>query len=44
VYLNEGAIIYLYHSLLIIAYTARLEGYTQLPDGLVRLTGVVLKP
>jgi peptide/nickel transport system substrate-binding protein len=44
VYLNDGAIIYLYHRLIIIAHTARLEGYTQMPDGLVRLTGVVLKP
>jgi peptide/nickel transport system substrate-binding protein len=44
VYLKEGSIIYLYHRLVIIAHTARLEGYAQLPDGLVRLVGVALKP
>jgi peptide/nickel transport system substrate-binding protein len=43
-YLKEGAIIYLYHRLVIIAHTAKLEGYTQLPDGLVRVVGVKLKP
>lgn len=35
-----GGIIYLYHRPVIIAHTAKLEGYKQLPDGLVRLTGV----
>jgi peptide/nickel transport system substrate-binding protein len=43
-YLKEGSIIYLYHRLVIIAHTAKLEGYTQLPDGLVRVVGVTLKP
>jgi peptide/nickel transport system substrate-binding protein len=43
-YLNEGSIVYLYHRLVIIAHTARLEGYQQLPDGLVRVVGVRLKP
>jgi peptide/nickel transport system substrate-binding protein len=43
-YLKEGSIIYLYHRLVIIAHTAKLEGYTQLPDGLVRVVGVKLKP
>jgi peptide/nickel transport system substrate-binding protein len=28
----------------IIAHSAKLEGYTQLPDGLVRVVGVKLKP
>ncbi len=42
-YLKEGSIIYLYHRLVIIAHTAKLEGYTQLPDGLVRVVGVKLK-
>jgi len=28
----------------IIAHTTKLEGYTQLPDGLVRVVGVTLKP
>jgi peptide/nickel transport system substrate-binding protein len=43
-YLKEGAIIYLYHRLVIIAHSAKLEGYVQLPDGLVRVVGVKLKP
>jgi peptide/nickel transport system substrate-binding protein len=43
-YLAEGSIIYLYHRLVIIAHTNKLEGYTQLPDGLVRVVGVKLKP
>jgi peptide/nickel transport system substrate-binding protein len=42
-YLKEGSIIYLYHRLVIIAHTAKLEGYTQLPDGLVRVVGLKLK-
>ncbi len=40
--LSEGGIIYLYHRLVIIAHSAKLEGYRQLPDGLVRLVGVKL--
>lgn len=44
VVLNEGGIIYLYHRLVIIAHTAKLEGYRQLPDGLVRVVGLRLKP
>jgi peptide/nickel transport system substrate-binding protein len=43
-YLKDGSIIYLYHRLVIIAHSAKLEGYTQLPDGLVRVVGVKLKP
>jgi peptide/nickel transport system substrate-binding protein len=43
-YLREGSIIYLYHRLVIIAHSAKLEGYNQLPDGLVRVVGVKLKP
>jgi peptide/nickel transport system substrate-binding protein len=43
-FLKDGSIIYLYHRLVIIAHTAKLEGYTQLPDGLVRVVGVKLKP
>ena len=42
--LGEGGIIYLYHRLVIIAHTQKLEGYRQLPDGLVRVVGVRLKP
>jgi peptide/nickel transport system substrate-binding protein len=43
-FLKDGSIIYLYHRLVIIAHTAKLEGYTQLPDGLVRVVGVKLRP
>lgn len=42
--LSEGSIVYLYHRLMIIAHTARLDGYKQMPDGLIRLTGAKLKP
>ncbi len=41
--LSEGGIIYLYHRLVIIAHSERLEGYKQMPDGLVRVVGVKLK-
>ena len=41
--LAEGNIIYLYHRLVIIAHTDKVEGYKQLPDGLVRLQGVKVK-
>jgi peptide/nickel transport system substrate-binding protein len=41
--LSEGAIVYLYHRLMIIAHTGKLEGYKQIPDGLIRLTGARLK-
>jgi peptide/nickel transport system substrate-binding protein len=43
-YLREGSIIYLYHRLVIIAHSAKLEGYKQLPDGLVRVVGAKLRP
>jgi len=42
--LKDGSIIYLYHRLVIIAHTAKLEGYAQLGDGLVRVVGARLKP
>jgi len=35
--------LYLYHRLVLIAHTTRLEGYRQLPDGLVRVVGLKLK-
>ncbi len=40
--LTEGGIIYLYHRPVIIAHTNKVEGYNQMPDGLIRLTGVKL--
>jgi peptide/nickel transport system substrate-binding protein len=41
--LHDEPIIYIYHRKLLIAHTKRLEGYTQLPDGLVRVVGLKLK-
>jgi peptide/nickel transport system substrate-binding protein len=41
--LNDEPIIYIYHRKLLIAHTARLEGYQQLPDGLVRVVGLKFK-
>jgi peptide/nickel transport system substrate-binding protein len=35
--------LYLYHRLVLIAHTTRLEGYRQLPDGLVRVVGLKLR-
>jgi hypothetical protein len=29
---------------MIIAHTGKLDGYKQMPDGLIRLTGAKLKP
>ena len=37
--LKERPIIYLYHRALLIAHTDKLEGYKQMPDGLVRVSG-----
>lgn len=41
--LDEEAILYIYHRRILIAHTTRLEGYKQMPDGLVRVTGLKLK-
>jgi peptide/nickel transport system substrate-binding protein len=41
--LNDEPIIYLYQRKLLIAHTARLEGYKQIADGLVRVVGLKLK-
>jgi peptide/nickel transport system substrate-binding protein len=41
--LNDEPIIYLYHRKLLIAHTKKLEGYKQMPDGLVRVVGLKLK-
>lgn len=39
----EGAILYLYHRKILIAHKARLQGYRQMPDGLVRVVGLKLE-
>ena len=41
--LEDNPKLYLYHRRILIAHTARLEGYKQLPDGLVRVIGLKLK-
>ncbi len=41
--LNDLPIIYLYHRRILIAHTTKLEGYKQMPDGLVRVIGLKLK-
>jgi peptide/nickel transport system substrate-binding protein len=41
--LEDEPIIYLYHRKALIAHTTKLEGYTQMPDGLVRVVGLKLK-
>ena len=41
--LDDESIIYLYHPRVLITHTIRLEGYRQLPDGLVRVVGLTLK-
>jgi peptide/nickel transport system substrate-binding protein len=40
---REGGITYLYHRPVIIAHTARLDGYRPMPDGLVRVIGLKLR-
>lgn len=40
---EDEPILYLYHRRIIIAHTTKLEGYRQMPDGLVRVIGLKLK-
>jgi peptide/nickel transport system substrate-binding protein len=40
---EDEPILYLYHRRLLIAHTTKLEGYKQMPDGLVRVVGLKLK-
>jgi peptide/nickel transport system substrate-binding protein len=39
----DDPLIYLFHRRILIAYTTKLEGYKQMPDGLVRVIGLTLK-
>ncbi|MBR0872109.1 ABC transporter substrate-binding protein [Bradyrhizobium tropiciagri] len=41
--LEDEAILYIYHRRIIIAHTTKLDGYKQMPDGLVRVVGLKLK-
>ena len=40
---EEGGVLYLFHSKVLVAHSDKLEGYKQLADGLIRLTGAKLK-
>jgi peptide/nickel transport system substrate-binding protein len=42
-FLTEGSIVYLYHTQVLVAHTDKVEGYKQMPDGLVRVIGINLK-
>ena len=42
-YLAEGSILYLYHVQVLVAHSDKLDGYKQMPDGLVRVVGLKLK-
>jgi peptide/nickel transport system substrate-binding protein len=41
--MEDEPILYIFHRRILIAHTARLEGYRQIPDGLVRVVGLKLK-
>src|SRR5262247_3391379 len=41
--LEDDPKLYLYHRRVLIAHTARLDGYRQMPDGLVRVVGLKLR-
>jgi peptide/nickel transport system substrate-binding protein len=43
VVLHDEPLIYFYHRKLLIAHTTKLEGYKQMPDGLVRVIGLKFK-
>jgi peptide/nickel transport system substrate-binding protein len=42
-FLADGSILYLYHVQVLVALSDKVEGYRQMPDGLVRVVGVKLK-
>jgi peptide/nickel transport system substrate-binding protein len=41
--LEDNPLLYIYHRRILIAHTTKLEGYKQMPDGLVRVIGLKLK-
>jgi len=41
--LNDEPLLYILHRKILIAHTKKLDGYTQMPDGLVRVIGLKLK-
>ena len=42
-FLADGSIIYLYHTQVLVALSDKVDGYKQMPDGLIRVVGVKLK-
>jgi peptide/nickel transport system substrate-binding protein len=40
---EDEPLLYIYHRRILIAHTTKLEGYKQMPDGLVRVIGLKLK-
>jgi peptide/nickel transport system substrate-binding protein len=43
-WINEGSVLYLYHRALLFAHGTKLEGFKVMPDGLIRVTDLKLKP
>jgi peptide/nickel transport system substrate-binding protein len=41
--LEEKPLLYIYHRRILIAHSTKLDGYKQMPDGLVRVVGLKLK-
>ncbi len=41
--LHDQPLLYLYHRKILVAHNAKLEGYKQISDGLVRVVGLKLK-
>jgi len=41
--MEDQALLYIYHRRILIAHTTKLDGYRQMPDGLVRVVGLKLK-
>jgi peptide/nickel transport system substrate-binding protein len=41
--MEEDPLLYIYHRRILIAHTTKLDGYKQMPDGLVRVIGLKLK-
>lgn len=41
--LDDQPLLYIYHRRILIAHTTKLDGYKQMPDGLVRVVGLKLK-
>jgi len=42
-FLPNGTVVYLYHRRVLVALSDKVDGYKQMPDGLIRVVGVKLK-